>query len=88
MDKKKAYYSVSYSWITWIFRKDDAAENIELSMKKSMKMWKIQLIANNERLGKVWFIREIFEDYSLIPILFLITMILLTDILKKAGDEY
>jgi len=45
-----------------------AAENIKLILNERIKMWKTQLTANNEPIGKVAIKRGIFQGDSLSPL--------------------
>ena len=66
------------------------ASNVEQLLKKSMEQWKTELTAYGNSLGSIAIIRGIFQGDGLSPLLFILCMIPLTMILRKAkaGFEF
>ena len=63
-------------------------ENLRTVFQKSMQQWRLSLIANGEDLGEVNMKRDIFQGDSLLPLLFVLGMVPLSLILKKANPFY
>ena len=61
------------------------SKNIQKFLKKNMEKWKTTLMAHDEETGYVNIKREIFQGYSLPPLLFNISLISLSIILNKTG---
>ena len=66
------------------------ASNVEQLLKKSMEQWKTELTAYGNSLGSIAIKRGIFQGDGLSPLLFILCMIPLTMILRKAkaGFEF
>ena len=64
------------------------AENLKTFLQKSMQQWRLSLTANGEDLGEVKFKRGIFEEDSLLPLLFVLSMVPLSLILNKVNACY
>ena len=90
IDYKKAYDMVPHPWILECLKLFGAAENIRSLLENSMKSWRTELTSNGQTLGTVSIKRGIFQGDSLSPLLFVVTMIPLTLILRKceAGCLY
>ena len=63
-------------------------ENLRTFLQKSMQQWRLSLTANGEDLGKVNMKRGIFQGDSLSPLLFVLSMVPLSLILKKVNACY
>ena len=64
------------------------AQNIKNLLANSMNGWRTELTSNGQSLGSVDIKRGIFQGDSLSPLLFVITMIPLTLILRKCEVGY
>ena len=64
------------------------AENLRTFWQKSMQQWRLSLTANGEDLGEVNVKRGIFQGDSLSPMLFVLSMVPLSLILKKVNACY
>ena len=64
------------------------AENLRTFLQKSMQQWRLSLTANGEDLGEVNMKRGIFQGDSLSPLLFVLSMVPLSLILKKVNTCY
>ena len=83
IDYKKVYDFVSQSWLNecmYLFRK---ADNMRNFLEKNMEQWKLFLMSNGENLGEVDVKRGIFQGDSLSPILFVLSMVPSSLILRK-----
>ena len=88
LDYKKAYDMVPHPWILECLKLFGAAENIRSLLENSMKSWRTELTSNGQTLGTVSIKRGIFQGDSLSPLLFVVTMIPLTLILRKCEAGY
>ena len=88
IDYKKAYDLVPHLWILECLKLFGAAENIRSLLENSMKSWRTELTSNGQRLGTVPIKGDIFQGDSLFPLLFVVTMIPLTLILRKCEAGY
>ena len=86
-DYKKAYEMVLHSWISEFLEMFGIAENITKFMSDSMRSWKLEL-TSGESLGEVHIQRGIFQGDSLSPLLFVLSVIPLTLILRKVAAPY
>ena len=59
------------------------AENLRTFLQKSMKQWRLSLTANGEDLGEVNVKRGIFQGDSLSPLMFMLSMVPLSLILRR-----
>ena len=64
------------------------AENIKSLLVNSMEKWKVMLCSGNSKLGEVEIKRGIFQGDSLSPLVFVLALILLSLILRKAKTAY
>ena len=88
IDYRKAYDLVPHSWILECLENLGVNEEIGRIVKESMKSWKVELTYGNDVLGEVKIERGIFQGDSLSPLLFVIILIPLTHILRKASPGY
>ena len=88
VDYKKAYDMVPHSWIIECLKLTHLAENIINFVKKSMSSWRTELTSSGEMLRSVRIRRGIFQGDSLSPLLFVICMVPLTCVLRKARAGY
>ena len=88
IDYKKAYDMVSRSWIIECLDLFGIAENIKSLLVNSMEKWKVMLCSGNSELGKVEIKRGIFQGDSLCPLVFVLALIPLSFILRKAKAAY
>ena len=88
IDYKKAYDMVLHSWIKEILHITGVAANIQHLLTNSMENWGTLLSSNGKELGKVVIKRGIFQGDSFSPLLFVMAMIPLTMILRKADAGY
>ena len=64
------------------------AESLRTFLQKSMQQWRLSLTANGEDLGEVNGKRGIFQGDSLSPMLFVLSMVPLSLILRKVNVCY
>ena len=88
IDYKKAYDMIPHPWILECLGLVGIAQNIKNLLANSMNGWKTELTSNGQSLGSVDIKRGIFQGDSLSPLLFVITMIPLTLILRKCEAGY
>ena len=88
IDYKKVYNMVLHSWILESLELIQVSENILKFVKRSMANWKTELTSCGESLAKVNVRRGIFQSDSLSSLLFVICMISLTHVLRKAKARY
>ena len=58
------------------------------SIKKTMKIWKVELTTGGKNLAEVKIQRNIFQRNALSPLLFIVVMMPLNDILRKCSAGY
>ena len=87
IDYKKAYDMVPRSCIIECLDLFGVAENIKTLLVNSMEKWKVMLCSGNSELGEVEIKRGIFQD-SLSPLVFVLALIPLSLILRKAKAAY
>ena len=83
IDYKKAYDFVPHSWIKECIEMFGIAENVRKFLEKNMEQWKLSLTSNWEDLGDVKVRRGIFQGDSLSPLLFVLSMIPMSLVLRK-----
>ena len=88
IDYKKAYDFVPHSWVNECMEIFGIAENVREFLQRSMKQWKLSLTSNGEELGDVDIKRGIFQGDSLSPLLFVLSMIPLSLLLRKVNVCY
>ena len=88
IDYKKAYDMVRHSWITECLDLFGVAENIKSLLMNSMEKWKVMLCSGNSELGGVEIKRGIFQGDSLSPLVFVLALISLSLVLRKAKTGY
>ena len=88
IDYKKAYDFVPHSWINECIELFATADNVRNFLGKSMEQWKLSLTSNGEYLGEVHMKRGIFQGDSLSPLLFVLSMVSLSLILRKVNTSY
>ena len=88
IDYKKAYDMVPHSRIIQCLDLFGVAENIKSLLVNSMEKWKVMLCSGNSELGEVEIKRGIFQGDSLSPLVFVLALIPLTFILRKAKAAY
>ena len=84
IDYKKAYDMVPHSWIIECLDLFGVAKNIKSLLVNSMKKWKVMLCSGNSELGELEIKRGIFQGDSLSPLVFVLALIPLSLILRKA----
>ena len=88
IDYKKAYEMVPNSWIIECLDLFGVTENIKTFSVNSMENWKIMLCLGNSELGEVEIKGGIFQGDSLSPLVFVLALIPLSLILRKAKAAY
>ena len=88
MDYKKAYDMVTHLWIIECLDLFGVAENIKSLLVDSMEKWKVMLILRNFEFGEVEIKRGIFQGDSLSLLVFVLALIPLSLILRKAKAAY
>ena len=88
IDYRKAYDLVPHSWVNERMEMFGIAENLRTFLQKSMQQWRLSLTANGEDLGEVNVKRGIFQGDSLSPLMFVLSMVPLSLILKKVNVCY
>ena len=79
---------VSHSWIKECLDLFGVAENIKTFLVNSMEKWRVMLCARNSELGEVDIKRGIFQGDSLSSLVFVLALIPLGLILRKAKATY
>ena len=79
---------VPHSWIIECLDLFGVAENIKSLLVNSMEKWKVMLCSGNSELGEVEIKRVIFQGDSLSPLMFVLALIPLNLILRKAKTAY
>ena len=88
IDYKKACDMVPHLWIIECLDLFGVAENIKTLFVNSMEKWKVMLCSGNSELGEVEIKGGVFEGDSLSPIVFVLALIPLSLILRKAKAAY
>ena len=88
IDYKKAYDMVPHSWILECLDLFGVAENIKGLLANSMEKSKLMLCSGNSELSEVEIKRGIFQGDSLSPLVFVLALIPLGLILRKAKTAY
>ena len=88
IDYKKAYDFVPHSWITVCMELFGIAENVRNILEQSTEQWKLSLTSNGGDLGEVDVKRGIFQGNSLSPLLFVLSIVPLSLMLRKVNASY
>ena len=88
IDYKKAYDFGPHSWIIECMEMAGIVDNLINLLQKSIDYWKVSLTSSGEDLGDVEVKRGIFQGDSLSPILFVLSMIPMSLILRKVNESY
>ena len=88
IDYKKACDMVPHSWIKECLQLFGVAENIKTLLVNCMEKWRVMLCARNSELGEVDITKGIFQGDSLSPLMFVLALIPLSLILRKAKAAY
>ena len=88
IDYKKAYDMVPHSWIIEGLNLFGVAENIKNFLVNSMEKWEVMLCSRNSELDEVEITQGIFQGGSLFPLVFVLALIPLSLILRKAKAAY
>ena len=64
------------------------SKNLTTFFQKSLQQWRLSLMANVEDLGAINMKRRIFQGDSLLPLLFVLSMVPLSLIPKKVNTCY
>ena len=88
IDYTKAYDMVPHTWILQCLKIFKAAKNISNVIEKWMKNWNIELTSGGETLGDLKINRGIFQGDILSSVLFMITLITLTVLLRDMEAGY
>ena len=88
MDHKKAFDSLSHSWIAKNLQMLGISNNIRQFLKAAMNSRNMLLTVNSQIFGQVRIQRGIFHCDSLNPLLFVAALIPLTIILRQAQLGY
>ena len=88
IDYKKTYDRVPYLWIIKCLDFFGVAENIESLLVNSMKKWNVKLSSGSYELGKVEIEQVISQGDSLSPLVFVLALIPISLILRKAKAAY
>ena len=88
IDYKKAYDMVPHLWIIECLDLFGVAENIKILSVNSVETWKVMPCSGNSELGEVEIKGGIFQGDSLSPLVFVLALISLSLILRKAKEAY
>ena len=88
IDFKKAFDMVPHSWIIKCMTIFGVASNVTKLLENSMKGWRTELSSGGVRLGDVNIRRGIFQGDSFTPLLFVLSLIPLTLLLRKVKAGY
>ena len=84
MDYQKTYDMVPHSWIIECLDLFGVAKKIKGFLGNSMDKWKVMLCSGNSELGEGEIKRGIFQGDSLSPLVFVLALVSLSLILRKA----
>lgn len=88
IDYRKAYDMVPHTWIKATLEKMKIAKNIRQLLANSMENWSTTLESEGNDLGDVNIKRGIFQGDSLSPLLFVVSLIPLTMLLRDSSPGY
>ena len=81
-------YMIPHLWVIECLDLFGVAENIKSLLVDSIKKWKVMLCSGNSELGEVEIKRGIFQRDSLSPLVYVLALIPLSLILRKAKAVY
>ena len=87
-DYKKAYDMVPHSWIKECLVLFGVTENFKTFLVNGMEKWRVMLYASNLELWEVDIKQDNFQGDSLSPSVFVLALIPLSLILRKAKAAY
>ena len=87
IDYKKAYDMIPHSWILECLKMVGVDEKVVTMLENSMGQWEVMLTADGNTLANVNVRRGIFQGDSLSPLLFVISLIPLSLILRKCNAQ-
>ena len=76
------------SWVIESLHMMGIAENVVSCLGKMIKFWKMELNCGSEALAEVPMKTGVFQGDALLPLLFVIALIPLTNILRTANHGY
>ena len=88
IDNKKAYDIVAKSWIINCLKVYKISDEVINCIEKTMKTWKVELIAGERNLTEAKIQRGIFLGDAISTVIFIIAMIPLNYILRKCTAGY
>ena len=88
IDYEKANDMAPHSWIIECLDLLEVAENIQSLLVNSMEKCKVMLCSRNSELGEVETKRGIFQGDSLSPLVFVLALVPLSLVLRKAKATY
>ena len=88
IDYKNVYDMVPHWWIKECLDLSGVAGNIKTLLINSMEKWRVMLCVGNSELGEVDIKRGIFQGDSLSPFVFVLALIPLSLVLRKAKTVY
>ena len=88
IDYKKANDMTPHSWIIECLDLLEVAENIQSLLVNSMEKCKVMLCSRNSELVEVETKRGIFQGDSLSPLVFVLALVPLSLVLRKAKATY
>ena len=88
IDYKKAYNFVPHNWVNECMELFGIADNVRNSLEKSVEQWKLLVTSKCEYLGDVVVKRGIFQEDSLSPLFFALSVVPLSLILRKVNASY
>ena len=88
VDYKKALDVIPHSWIMRCLQTFGAATNMTALLEKRMAQWRTELMAGEHALGIVNIRRGIFQGDSLSPLLFVVSLIPFSLVLRKMKVGY
>ena len=88
IDYRKAFDIIPHLWLIQCMEIYGIASNIITLIKNSMNNWRVELTANNKKLGEVKINRGIFQGDALSPLLFILALIPLSEILNDEKSGY
>ena len=88
VDYRKAYDMIPHSWLMKCLAALKVSQNVKKLLLQTMNSWRVEMMCRNEVIGEVSIRRGIFQEDALSPLLFVISIIPLTSILRKAAPGY